>query len=194
MKRPDKITVVDRFAPLRSHLLTLLAGLGEDDWARSTAAPLWSVKDVAAHLLGGDIGILSGKRDGFRLPQNIQTNAQLIELIDRLNAEWVLATRRISPLLLRELLAFTGPQVEATFASLDPMATGVAVGRAPTQHRYGWISPANLLSDGTTSNRFGTPPVARHSTTRAFCRPCWMHSCEPCRTPFAMPWHRQERP
>jgi uncharacterized protein (TIGR03083 family) len=73
VKSPDKIIVVDRFVPLRTHLLTLLADLGEDDWARPTTAPRWSVKDIAAHLLGGDIAILSGKRDGFRSPEKIQT-------------------------------------------------------------------------------------------------------------------------
>lgn len=41
MKSPDKIIVVDRSRPLRTHLLTLLADLGEDDWARLTAAPGW---------------------------------------------------------------------------------------------------------------------------------------------------------
>ena len=35
MKRPVKIVVVDRFAPLRTQLLTLLASLCEDDWASS---------------------------------------------------------------------------------------------------------------------------------------------------------------
>src|SRR5580704_10226326 len=63
MKNPDHIVVIDRFAPLLTHVLALLAELGEDDWARPIAAPGWSVKDVAAHLLGGDIWILSGKRD-----------------------------------------------------------------------------------------------------------------------------------
>jgi hypothetical protein len=48
MNRPDKIIIVDRFAPLQAHLLTLLAELSEDDWARPTAAPGWSVKDVAS--------------------------------------------------------------------------------------------------------------------------------------------------
>jgi uncharacterized protein (TIGR03083 family) len=123
MKSPDKIMVVDRFAPLRTHLLTLLADLGEADWARPTAALRWSVKDVTAHLLGGDISILSGKRDGFRSqPQHVQSYDQLIELVDRLNAEWVLAAHRMSPRLLREFLAFSGPEVEKCFASLDPMA------------------------------------------------------------------------
>jgi uncharacterized protein (TIGR03083 family) len=69
-------------------LLALLAELGEDDWARPTAAPGWSVKDLVAHLLGGDIAILAGKRDGYRSDQGIDTHTQLIELVDRLNAEW----------------------------------------------------------------------------------------------------------
>jgi hypothetical protein len=68
MKSPDKIVVIDRFPPLRSQLLALLAGLGEEDWALPTAAPRWSVKDVALHLLGGDVGILSRERDIVRAP------------------------------------------------------------------------------------------------------------------------------
>lgn len=147
MKSPDKIIVIDRFGPLRSHLLTLLAGLGEDDWARPTAAPLWSVQDVAAHLLGGDVAILSGKRDGFRLPQKILNNDHLIELVNRLNAEWVLAARRMSPRLLREFLAFTGPEVEACFASLDPMAMGGAVSWAGPDPAPVWFDLAREFTE-----------------------------------------------
>jgi uncharacterized protein (TIGR03083 family) len=127
-----KIIIVDRFGPLRAHLLTLLAGLDADDWDRPTAAPRWSVKDVAAHLWGGDVWILSGRRDGFRPNQEIQSHDQLIELVNRLNAEWVLAARRMSPRLLCELLAFSGPEVDACFAPLDPMAMGGA---------FSWVGP-----------------------------------------------------
>src|SRR3979411_3165268 len=105
MKRPGEVVVVDRFAPLRMRLLGLLADLSEDDWARPTAAPRWSVKDVAAHLLGGDFGILSRSRDRFRPPTTLVTYTDLVDLINRLNEEWVLAARRLSPRLLRELLA-----------------------------------------------------------------------------------------
>jgi uncharacterized protein (TIGR03083 family) len=120
-KTPGEIVVVDRFAPLRANLLTLLTGLGADDWARPTAAPGWSVKDLAAHLLGGDIGILSAKRDGFRPGQEINGYHQLVALVNRQNQEWVLAANRMSPRLLCELLAFCGPEVEACFSALDPM-------------------------------------------------------------------------
>lgn len=80
MKRPDPILVADRFAPLRSQLLTLLASLGEDEWDRPIAAPGWSVKDVTAHLLGA------------------------------------------------------GPEVDSSFASLDPLSIRDATGRPPGIH------------------------------------------------------------
>jgi uncharacterized protein (TIGR03083 family) len=147
VKSPDHIIVIDRFAPLRAHLLTLLAELGEDDWARPTAAPGWSVKDVVVHLLGGDIWILSGKRDGFRSNPEINKHTELIALVDRLNAEWVLALRRLSPRLLRELLAFCGPQVEAYFSSLDPMKIGGAVSWAGPEPAPVWFDLAREFTE-----------------------------------------------
>lgn len=147
MTSPDKIIVVDRFAPLRTHLLTLLADLGEDDWARPTAAPRWSVKDVTAHLLGGDISILSGKRDGFRSSHKVESYDQLVELVDRLNAEWVLAARRMSLRLLREFLAFSGPEVEKCFASLDPMEMTGPVGWAGPDPAPVWFDLAREFTE-----------------------------------------------
>jgi uncharacterized protein (TIGR03083 family) len=147
MESLNEIIVVDRFGPLRTHLLTLLADLSEDDWAGPTAAPRWSVKDVVAHLLGGDLAILSGKRDGFHLPQEIQNHNQLIELVDRLNAEWVVAARRMSPRLLRELLAFTGPEVETCFASLDPLVIGRAVSWAGPEPAPVWFDLAREFTE-----------------------------------------------
>ncbi len=147
MEYPDRIIIVDRFGPLRDHLLALLAELDVDDWARPTAAPGWSVKDAAAHLLGGDIAILSGKRDGYSSNQEIKSQAQLIELVDRLNAEWVLAMHRISPRLLREFLAFCGPEVDACFSSLDPMKTGGAVSWAGPEPAPVWFDLAREFTE-----------------------------------------------
>jgi uncharacterized protein (TIGR03083 family) len=148
MEHPVEILVADRFPALRRELLRLLAGLSDDDWTRPTAAPLWTVKDIAAHLLGGDVWILSGKRDGFRPSDTkIQEYAQLIELVNRLNAEWVLAARRMSPRLLLELLAFTGPEVEACFASLDPMTIGGPVSWAGSEPAPQWFDIAREFTE-----------------------------------------------
>ena len=156
MKSPGKICVVERFAPLRERLLTLLAELADDDWVRPTAAPGWSVKDVATHLLGGDISILSYHRDGFRSAQKIDSYADLVELVDRLNREWITAARRFSPQLLREFLAFTGPQVEACFAAKGSHENGRPGfhGRGRTRRNlYGLILLANLRSGGITQQQ-----------------------------------------
>lgn len=116
MKRPAAICVADRFAGLRTHLLELLGELSREDWDRGTVAGSWSVKDVVSHLLGGDIGILSRRRDAFSLPgRHIHGYEQLVELVNRLNDEWVRAAGRMSPRVLGELLEFTGPRVEAIF-------------------------------------------------------------------------------
>jgi len=146
MEHPNEILVADRFPALRGHLLSLLEGLSENEWARPTAAPLWSVKDIAAHLLGGDIWILAGQRDGFQGPE-IQEYSQLVELVNRLNSEWVLAAGRISPRLLREFLAFTAPKVEAYFAALDPMTMGGPVSWAGPEPAPRWFDIAREFTE-----------------------------------------------
>jgi uncharacterized protein (TIGR03083 family) len=148
MKSPHKIVVIDRFPPLRSQLLTLLAGLGEEDWALPTAAPRWSVKDVALHLLGGDVGILSRERDVVRAPVSTAMKySDLVDLVTRLNEEWIAAARRMSPRLLRELLAFTGPQVEVYFSSLDPEAIGGPVSWAGPDSAPVWFDIAREFTE-----------------------------------------------
>ena len=148
MNLPGPILVSDRFAPLRSQLLTLLASLGEDEWDRPTAAPGWSVKDVTAHLVGGDFGILSGKRDGFRgTYKKVDDYAQLVNLVNRLNAQWVQVMARMSPRLLMDLLAFTGPEVERCFASLDPMKIGGPVQWAGSDPAPVWFDIAREFTE-----------------------------------------------
>ena len=148
MKHPSVIHVVDRFAPLRAKLMEVLTDLSEDDWSRPTAAPQWSVKDVASHLLGDDIGLLSRWRDWHRPGERpIHDYRELVELVDRLNAEWVVAARRMSPRVLCEFLAFTGPQVEAYFSSLDLDATGGPVQWAGPDPAPVWFDVAREFTE-----------------------------------------------
>jgi uncharacterized protein (TIGR03083 family) len=125
LKQPEPILVVQLFPELRGHLLGLLEGLSAEEWNLPTAARLWSVKDIALHLLGGDVGILSRKRDGFKQPgRSLEKWEDLVAFINELNQTWLQATRRLSPRVLCDLLAHTGPQAEAYFASLDPFGLG----------------------------------------------------------------------
>ena len=127
LRRPDPILVTELFPELRCSLLELLASLSDDEWSLRTSAPLWSVKDVALHLLGGDIGILSRKRDAFSPPTPPLGGWQaLVEFINDLNQTWLEAARRFSARVLIDLLAHTGPQVETYFASLDGLRSETA--------------------------------------------------------------------
>ena len=113
-----------RFAPLDAELLALLRGLRPDDWNRPTACALWTVKDIAAHLLDGNVRRLSFQRDGLSAEPDvpIREYPDLVKYLNRLNAEWVSAARRISPPLLIDLLDHTGRQVAELFGRLDPDA------------------------------------------------------------------------
>ncbi|HEX2203171.1 MAG TPA: maleylpyruvate isomerase N-terminal domain-containing protein [Longimicrobium sp.] len=112
----------DLFPPLYGELEALLGGLAPDDWERPTLAGAWRVRDVVAHLLDGDLRKLSAYRDGHLPPPPapIRSYGELVGFLDALNAEWVGAARRLSPRLLAELLAFTGPRVCEVVAALPP--------------------------------------------------------------------------
>ena len=146
------IDVVPLFAGEREALLGLLRGLTPEEWRTPTICAGWSVRDVAAHLLGGDVGFVSSWRDGCRNPSfadglNVSTWNGLIAAIDRQNAEWVRATRRISPPLLVELLGVTGERFRALVNALDPDAPAgpvdwVGPGPAPV-----WLHLAREYSE-----------------------------------------------
>lgn len=119
------IHVVELFAPLHAELLTLLRGLHDEDWQRPTAAPLWNVKDIVAHLLETQIRRLTLQRDGMTPPPPdvpIESYQDLVNFLNQLNADWIRIARRISPRLLLEFMEVTGPELNRLFASLDPFA------------------------------------------------------------------------
>ncbi len=148
MLPPRPIFVLELFPEMRRALVSLLEDLASEDWERPTVCAGWSVKDIAAHLLGGDIGILSRRRDAFTPPGQPPGNyAELVALINSLNDTWVKAARRLSPRLLRELLSWTGPRVEAYFASLDPFALGQAVSWAGPQPAPHWLDLAREYTE-----------------------------------------------
>lgn len=126
MLRPvEPINTVGLLPPLHAELLTLLRQLEPQDWLKPTVAVPWLVKDMVAHLLDTDMRRLSSQRDGFTPPVTEPTPAtyrELVELLNRLNAEWVKAAQRLSPQLLIELLDLIGPQVHHLFTTLDLLA------------------------------------------------------------------------
>lgn len=133
MELPPPVDVTALLPRLHDELLTLLRGLTEADWYRPTSAGAWRVRDVVAHLLDGDVRKLSLLRDGGALPPPdppTESYRQLTRYLNRLNDEWIRAAARISPRLLVDFLAITGPQVTAYLVSRDPAA--------PAQHAVAW--------------------------------------------------------
>ncbi len=151
MKTVDPIDVVDLFAGEREALLRLLASLSDTGWATPTVCPGWTVKDVALHLLGVDMANLSRRRDGFRAPDAQgpvgEAHADLVAFLTRFNESWVEATRRLSPRLLCELLAFTDPAVVAYYRSLDLDALGEPVSWAGPQPAPVWLDVAREYTE-----------------------------------------------
>lgn len=131
------------FPGLHAELMSLLRGLAPGDWDRPTSATLWTVRDVAAHLLDGDIRRLSAHRDGHRVPPPagpIAAYRDLVAYLDQLNASWTEAARRIGPQVLVDLLAVTGPQVAAFVATLDPGGPALyAVAWAGEDRSANWL-------------------------------------------------------
>ena len=106
------IHTVHLFAELDEQLITLLKSLTPEDWQKPTVARLWKVRDVAAHLLDGNIRVITMYRDGhFTAPdREINSYDDLVAYLNQLNADWVKACKRMSPALLTELLESTGKQ------------------------------------------------------------------------------------
>ncbi|MBN2386853.1 MAG: maleylpyruvate isomerase family mycothiol-dependent enzyme [Anaerolineales bacterium] len=147
LQPPEPVLVADLFPELLAGLLDLLSGLTQADWERPTACAGWSVKDVAAHLLGVEIGNLSQRRDAHVLGASVDGWDELVMFLNRWNEEWVRVARRISPLLLVDLLRLTGSQMNDTFCALDPHAMGGPVSWAGPQPAPVWLDLAREYTE-----------------------------------------------
>ena len=147
-----QLDVRDLFSGERAALLGLLGSLSAAEWAAPTVCAGWSAKDVALHLLGDDVGRLAGGRDGvpnpaFAIDPNLDPWPGLVAAINRQNAVWVEATRRLSPPLVIDLLRFTGEQTEAYFWQLEPEAIGGAVDWAGHEPAPVWLDLAREYTE-----------------------------------------------
>ena len=151
MKPVEPIFTVELFPGLSAELLRLLKSLPPTAWNRPTACPGWSVKDVVAHLLGGNLGRLSFGRDGLlgTKPKVAPGSyAELVDYINRLNAEWIDAARRISPSLLIDFLALTDPQLYDYFRALPAFESGgPAVAWAGDKQSPNWFDIAREYTE-----------------------------------------------
>ena len=141
MKKPP-INSIELFPALNEQLVLFLKELSPGDWEKQTVAKLWVVKDAASHLLDGNFRQISLKRDGWSVKpdMDIRSYGQLVQFLNNLNADWVKATRRLSPTVLIELLEQTNTQVYELLKSLDPFAPSLyPVNWAGETLSYNWF-------------------------------------------------------
>lgn len=121
IKQEIPIDVVCLLPVLDKKLIDLLKSLTPGEWQAQTIAKLWKVKDVVAHLLDTNIRLLSIMRDGYYGEEaNVNSHQQLVDFLNRLNADWVMAMKRVSPQMLVFLHELTGPPFCDYFTALDP--------------------------------------------------------------------------
>jgi len=138
------------FSILDNLLIDVLQSLSPTDWHLPTVAPLWQVKDIAVHLLDGNLRTLSMLRDAYfgETPPPINSYQDLVHFLNQLNAEWVKAFRRVSPKVLVELLQITGVQVSSHFATLPPYEKALfSVAWAGEDESYNWFHVAREYTE-----------------------------------------------
>ncbi|MGE9314583.1 maleylpyruvate isomerase N-terminal domain-containing protein, partial [Niabella sp. CJ426] len=127
MKEQIEIKTLELFPVLDRMLVELLESLTEEEWNAPTVAKLWKVKDVASHLMDGNLRGLSISRDHYfgEPANNINSYQDLVSFLNNLNMTWTRATQRLSPKVLIELLAITGKQYTAHLEELNPFNNAV---------------------------------------------------------------------
>lgn len=126
------------------------------------------------HILGGDLANVARRRDRSQ-QVNLAPGEDLVTFINHFNGVWVEATRRLSPRVLIDLLAFSGPQLFNYFGTLDLAALGSAVGwtgqkQSPVwlyvarEHTERWLHQQHIRDavgkPGYTDRRFMAPVLA----------------------------------
>jgi uncharacterized protein (TIGR03083 family) len=126
-----------------------LGSLEPSEWDLQTIAPLWKVRDVAAHLLDTVLRKLSMVRDSCSVEAvTIRSPQDVIALVNRLNADGVTVYRRLSPPVLIDMMK-TACQRSARFhESLDPFAPATfAVSWAGEEASFNWFDTARELTE-----------------------------------------------
>jgi uncharacterized protein (TIGR03083 family) len=151
MRPVEPIDTVELFPGLSRELLSVLRRCPPAGWSKPTACPSWSVKDVAAHLLGGNLGRLprwAGIEAERRPVCEPIAFAELVTRINARNAEWVEAARSIGPDVLVDLLEVTDVQLYEHFKTLPADApAGAAVAWAGESESPWWFDIAREYTE-----------------------------------------------
>jgi hypothetical protein len=143
------INVAHLLPVLNSKLINLLKSLTHYDWQKQTIAKLWTVKDVAAHLLDTNLRTISMLRDNhFGEKADINSHQDLVDFLNRLNADWAKAMKRVSPQMIIALHEATGQAFCDYLMSLNPFDKAVlAVDWAGEAESKNWMAVAREYTE-----------------------------------------------
>ncbi len=145
----DPILCAHLLRRVDERLIDLLSSLTSREWDIQTVAPLWKVRDVAAHLLDTSLRKLSIVRDSCYVETvDIRSPQDLITLVNRLNREGVTVYRRLSPPVLIDMMKMACEQSARFHESLDPFAPAAfAVSWAGEETSLNWFDTARELTE-----------------------------------------------
>lgn len=144
------IETLHLFPLLDEKLIDLLRSLSPQDWNKPTLATQWTVKDIAAHLLDGNLRTISmiGHNHYGEKPNAINSYQDLVTFLNQLNDDWVKAMQRVSPVMITDLLEITGAEYYETLASLDPFDKApFAVAWAGEEESQNWFHIAREYTE-----------------------------------------------
>ena len=128
-------------------LIELLRSLAPGEWDLKTVAPLWKVRDIAAHLLDTALRKLSIVRDSW-YGEATGPPQDLLSFVNRLNREGVTVYRRLSPAVLIDMMMLACEQSARFHESLDPFAAAAfAVSWAGEEKSLNWFDTARELTE-----------------------------------------------
>ncbi|NSC20156.1 maleylpyruvate isomerase family mycothiol-dependent enzyme [Streptomyces albus subsp. chlorinus] len=148
------------FAPEQAALMTTLRGLRPQDW-REEAVPGWTVRDLAAHVLGDFYGRLARDRDHHEEGPAPAPGETLESFLHRANQEWVDAWSRVSPAALTDTLDLVGGQLARYFAGTELHTASLGVSWAGVDPSPRWLDVARDLTEFWTHRQ-----QIRHATGR----------------------------
>ena len=145
----DPIVCAHLLRRVDDKLIELLRSLSASDWDARTIASRWQVRDVAAHLLDTVLRKLSLVRDAWYVDTDkIESPQDVVTLVNRLNEEGVRVYRRLSPLVLIDLMKMACEQSASFHESLDPFAPAAfGVSWAGEATSLNWFDTARELTE-----------------------------------------------
>jgi len=146
-----QIETLHLFPKLTEELLALLRGLELSDWLKPSPIDGRTVKDLVSHLVDGSLRSLSLQRDEFADSTNvpeINSYGDLINYIQKLNRDWIIVSRRLSPAILIDLLEYADKAYYAFLKSRNPVGRALfSVAWAGESESENWFDIAREFTE-----------------------------------------------